>query len=272
MSLVIGISKGSGSHKYRRYEQWLHESGEDIEAIDLSISEDVEGEMARVDALLLSGGSDIDPRRYDRPDAEPVCTDIDRERDTLEFRLLEIADERDLPVLAICRGLQIVNVHRGGTLIPHLPATLDGREDHQKDGQQDRHHEITVTAGTLLFKATGELQGEVNSAHHQAVDKLGTGLVASAKSDDGVIEAIEWGNHEGKAYLLAVQWHPERMPDQSSLFSATIREQFLFEAMSAKILARSTKPLPKPAQEELSLEEPSAEEPGEGDSLFPIIQ
>jgi len=268
MSLVIGISKGSGSEKYKRYAQWLHNSGEDVETIDLITSPDVEKDMKRVDALLLTGGSDVDPERYHQPEAGPLCSDIDRERDALEFRLLEIAGERDLPVLAICRGAQVLNVHHGGTLVPHLPDTLQGREDHQKDGETDRRHEVNVVPGTLLFKATHELSGEINSAHHQALAKLGEGLMVSARAADGVIEAVEWANPSGKPYVLGVQWHPERMVDQSNPFSARIREQFLFEARSAKILARSSKPLPKPASEP-----PAGEEPGTSDDpLLPVIR
>ena len=245
MSLIIGISKGSGSPKYGRYREWLLESGEDIETIDLSVSDDVDGDMERVDGLLLSGGSDIDPARYGHPELADKCSDIDDIRDALELRLLELAGERELPVLAICRGEQLVNVFHGGTLIPHLPDALAGSQAHQKDGDADRRHEIEVVPGTLLYKAVGELSGEVNSAHHQAVGVLAEGLAVSARSADGVIEAIEWKNRMGKPYLCAVQWHPERMEDQQSPFSSGIREQFLFEALSSTILSRTTKPLPK---------------------------
>ncbi len=271
MALVIAISKGSGSPSYENYAAWLKRSGEEVETIDMWASANREEDMARADALVLTGGSDVDPARYGRPDLEGVCGAIDRERDELEFRLLEIADERAIPVLAICRGMQVMNVHHGGTLIAHLPDHVPGSEMHQKDDAIDSVHTIDVAPGTLLFKAVRELHGEINSAHHQAVDKLGEGLVVSGRAADGVVEAFERNDHNGKPYMLAVQWHPERMVDASSPFSIGVREQFLFEAKSAQILARATKPAPKPEPPPLDIPSREDEPPPNGLSL-PIIQ
>src|SRR5687768_15750850 len=218
MSITIGLSKASGSPKFENYTNWFR--GEEIETIDLMVVEDIAAAMQSVDALVLTGGCDIDPRRYNMPEYSNLCSDIDCDRDEREFAMLAIALEREIPVLAICRGLQVLNVHLGGTLIPDLPSKQESWSSHQKEHETlDRLHHIEVTAGSLLHKATGELSGEVNSAHHQAIDRLGEGLVASATSDDGVIEAIEWLDSMMRPYLLGVQWHPERMVDRSSPFS-----------------------------------------------------
>lgn len=267
MSVIIGVSKGSGAERFKNYGRWLRESGMDIEVIDLWASEDLEADMARLDGLVLTGGSDIDPKRYGRADLVDVCADIDDVRDARELRMLEIAEERELPVLGICRGLQVLNVYRGGTLIAHVPDVVPGGERHQKDGDADRQHPVDVMSGTLLLKAVGETAGEVNTAHHQAIDRLGEGLIVAARAPDGVIEAVEFANKIGSPYMVAVQWHPERMKDQASSFSSGIREQFLFEAQSARILAGVRKPEPKPDPE------PPPTPPAEAgpDPMFPIL-
>jgi putative glutamine amidotransferase len=269
MKLTLGISKGSGSPKFRNYWNWLEASGEELEIIDLSASPDLDADMQRIDGLVLTGGSDVDPERYGHPELEPRCEDIDHERDAKEFRMLDIASERELPILGICRGLQVLNVHKGGTLVAHLPDKVAGGEAHQKEGEADRRHPVEVVPGTLLFKAAGDLAGEVNSAHHQAIDQLGAGLMVAATSPDGVIEAIELSGKMAAPYLLGVQWHPERMADQESGFSRGVREQFLFEARSARILSRVSKPLPKADPGDPPEDLPA----DEGTSpLFPIIQ
>jgi putative glutamine amidotransferase len=166
--------------------------------------------LAGLDGLLLAGGSDIDPALYGA-DPDPKTEVPDRGRDRLESALLREALDRDLPVLAICRGLQMLNVVLGGTLVQHI-------EGHEVPGQPEAHA-IGVARNTRLRSILGVEDYLVNSRHHQCVDRLAEGLVVSATSRDGVIEALEL---PGKRFVLAVQWHPEDRPDtpDAGLFEA----------------------------------------------------
>jgi len=154
--------------------------------------------------LVLTGGSDVDPGLYGetwQAETDPP----DAERDALEAALLEEALAQDLPVLAICRGLQILNVSQGGTLTQHLHPP----QRHQRtDGRRDQPvHQVSIEPGTLLAQIAGTNTWQVNSRHHQAVKKLARNLrVSAVDAQDGTIEAIE---HPGKRFVLAVQWHPE---------------------------------------------------------------
>lgn len=156
-----------------------------------------------VDALLLSGGADIDPRHY-RAVPHPALGAIEAERDAFEFALFAEARRRGLPVLAICRGLQLVNIALGGTLWQDLPTE---RAPHLQSAKRtDRVHPVEVAPGTRLREALEAEVVRVNSFHHQAIRDLAPGLVATARTPDGLIEGIE--SEEG-SWLLGVQWHPE---------------------------------------------------------------
>jgi putative glutamine amidotransferase len=172
--------------------------------------------LLTVDALVLTGGADIDPKRYGRPEAAGVATTYPG-RDDVEWTILTAAFARRLPILAICRGMQLFNVYRGGTLIPDLPDA----EAHQLN--DDARHPIVIEGGTSLALLAGSLEGEVTSAHHQAVGELGRGLAVSARHPDGTIEAIEWMSPMRKPWLAAVQWHPERMGPDEPLAQALFR-------------------------------------------------
>lgn len=169
--------------------------------------------------LILLGGTDVNPALYgEEPHPETDPPDI--ERDTAEMALLWEALERDLPVLAICRGHQLMNVCLGGSLIQHIP-NPDRHRQRNSDAALPAH-EIAIEPGTLLSKIAGTKTWSVNSRHHQAIRVLGQGLrVAAVDPEDGTIEAVDMPDHR---FVLGVQWHPEdqltRFPEQLQLFRA----------------------------------------------------
>ena len=165
--------------------------------------------MDGLDGLLLSGGEDIHPALYGA-ELSPHCYPPSRERDLFELALFAAARQRELPVLGICRGIQLVNVGMGGTLYQHLPTERPSEIAHDAGSARDaRTHGVRLVAGSRAAQALGATELQVNSFHHQAVDRLAPGLVATGWSDDGVIEAAE-GPGDGP-WLLTVQWHPEEM-------------------------------------------------------------
>ncbi|HME07221.1 MAG TPA: gamma-glutamyl-gamma-aminobutyrate hydrolase family protein [Bryobacteraceae bacterium] len=173
--------------------------------------------MEAFSGLILTGGSDVDPALYGE-ERHPKTEPSDGERDREEIRLLNEAMARDLPVLAICRGLQLMNVALGGTLTQHLDPP--DRHRVKRPPKSAPVHEIKIEPGTLLASIAGTECWQVNSRHHQAVKKLGAGLRTSATDPmDGTVEAIE---RPDKAFVLGVQWHPENLvftqPDQLKLF------------------------------------------------------
>jgi len=166
--------------------------------------------LDRIDALMLTGGNDLQASLYgDEPHAEAEAPDPGR--DAWEFGLVRQAIARDMPFLGICRGMQVMNVAFGGTLTQHLPESL-GTTDHRRTtGSFDGNdHLVDLQDGSLVARAAGEVVHSVPSHHHQAVDRVGEGLVLSGvSSGDGVAEAIEM---PGRRFALGVQWHPEADP------------------------------------------------------------
>jgi len=217
-SLFIGISKASGDTKYELYESWLKQVDSSIECIDLSGIQPDEAVQAlsRCSALVLSGGTDIDPELYERPDERERCRNIDRGRDKLELALIQRARLIDIPMVAVCRGMQLLNVFLGGTLIVDVPSDKPDALNHQQE-EGDAMHPVTIVPQSLLHRSAGVLEETINSAHHQAIDKLSWYLKATAQAPDGIIEAFEWSDQAEKAFLLAVQWHPERLPFKNPL-------------------------------------------------------
>jgi len=180
--------------------------------------------LDRVGGLLLSGGSDVDPALYGAS-PHPRLGRVVRERDDFELALAREALRRDLPILAICRGQQVLNVATGGTLVQDIPSEVAGGVEHDPRRERwERAHLVQVIEGTRLRDILKRETVSVNSFHHQAVDRLGDGLVASARAaGDELIEAIEM---PGRRLVLGVQWHPEAFWNREDgfpeLFSALV--------------------------------------------------
>jgi putative glutamine amidotransferase len=185
----------------------------------------VEPILDRLDGLCLSGGPDLDPETYEErphPELGPIEPDLDR----FELAIAGAADERGIPILAICRGTQALNVVRGGTLVQHLPAHGSAAHGlrHRQEGApgSEPTHPVEIDPESLLAATVGATRLDVNSFHHQAIDRLGDDLVVSARAPDGVIEAVE---DPGRDFLVGVQWHAEllagREPEQA-LFRAFV--------------------------------------------------
>jgi len=195
----------------------------------------IEDAVGRLDGLLLSGGGDIDPARYSAQSA-PQTGSVREERDTAEFAMLAAAMSLRLPVLGICRGLQIINVARGGSLHQHLPDVV-GHDGHAPVPGAFGAHPVHVAPGSRLAAILGHDEVDVPIStpthHHQAADRLGDGLTATAWATDGTIEAFELDPAQSP-FVLAVQWHPEA-GDDPSLFRALVGA------------ARDRSPAPAPA-------------------------
>ncbi len=168
--------------------------------------------LDRIDALLLSGGGDIRPERYGDPDVHPKTYGIHDLRDEFEIALAREAIARDIPVLCICRGIQVLNVALGGTLIQDIAdqhgTSLEHRQEELGIAKEEPSHEVEVQPGSRLAETYGASTLRVNSFHHQAVRDVGADLRVVGRAPDGIIEALEYA---GPAWVLAVQWHPEMM-------------------------------------------------------------
>jgi len=239
--MKIGLTYTGSPVKHENYVNWLKDCGvkggavkrgEEIAVITLSAAENNLAAMANCDGLVLSGGIDIYPGMYKADTGYPHQPEHwQEERDLFERSALLYALEHDIPVLGVCRGLQLINTTLQGTLIRDLGEELN--EIHRNEGLTDKHHRVYAERDSLLYKITGQDSGETNSAHHQAIDKLGEGLRINCHADDGTIEGIEWSDPAGKPFLLGVQWHPERMfihRMKDAAFYIRIRDRFLSES------------------------------------------
>ena len=167
------------------------------------------GALEGIDALLLTGGEDVDPSWYGASPS-PALGDVDGERDLFELALFATARQRGLPILGICRGIQLINVALGGTLWQDLPGERPSKVGHdRRDARSARTHDVSLEAGSRAATVLGRTALSVNSFHHQGIRDLAAPLRATGWAGDGLIEAVEGA--AGEPWLLAVQWHPEEM-------------------------------------------------------------
>ncbi|HEX5108902.1 MAG TPA: gamma-glutamyl-gamma-aminobutyrate hydrolase family protein [Vicinamibacterales bacterium] len=213
--------------KLHDYEEAIRRAGGDPWVLDIGHDRPLDV-IARSAGLVLPGGGDVDPARYGEP-RHPKFEAAEEGRDPYELELVQRALEADLPVLGICRGIQVLNVARGGTLIQDIPDQVTSAGNHQlREPPFAIAHDVWVTAGTCLERLLRERLEDgdtcaVNSRHHQAVKKVGEGLVVTATAPDGVIEAIE---DPDRRFCVGVQWHPEnfyRTGEFSALFEAFVK-------------------------------------------------
>jgi len=193
----------------------------------------IEETLDALDGVVFSGGPDIDPELYEH-DVHPETTDVTRKRDDAELALLRAALERDMPVLAICRGSQLLNVARGGDLVQHLPETL-GHDRHKEISGTFSDHSVAIERGTALHELLGE-SSPVKSHHHQGFGRVGEGLRVSAHAEDGTPEALE---DPAMRFALGVLWHPEAGED-ARLFEALVREAADYRAAARPRAAAAT--------------------------------
>lgn len=222
--MKIGITTSEIS--YANYPNWI-KGVDEIEIIELSYEKYNLVSLAECDGVVLTGGVDIMPENTNYQNAPKLFYP---KRDQFEKEILELALFEKKPILGICRGLQLINLYFGGDLILDL-----GKKNlAHKKGEVDKINIVNVNTNSLLYHIIGQEKGEVNSAHHQAINQLANCLNISAVSDDGVIEAIEYKDKMSD-FMVAVQWHPERMQNQNSPFTKNIRKAFLEAALKYSI-------------------------------------
>ena len=224
--LKIGLSKST-----RNYEDWLKRSNPAVILINLYVLpiDSALRELSQCDGLLLTGGEDLYPGWYGKEYDTARCTEMNRHRDSLDIALISKALDVKMPVFAVCRGHQILNVFLNGTLIIDIPKDVGTKVIHQCDDYLHCFHSVMVPKKSLLSKISHCDSAMVTSNHHQAIERLSPLLIANACSNENLIEGIEWQHPAGKSFLLGVQWHPERMEKKNPL-SGPLADEFIRQA------------------------------------------
>ena len=205
---IVLISKSYGNGVYDR---WLLRQDPNLKLVSMyHVRKDsIEYWLKNASGFLMTGGEDIYPGRYGKEKDTSDCGDFDLRRDSLEFKMLDYAFTFKKPVFGICRGFQLINVFLKGSLIVDIPSRLGIKVRHRENGPTE--HEVEVLTNTKLSKIAGVKKGMIASNHHQGIDVLGKDLVSSSISADGLIEAFEGSSSSKMPFLMAVQWHPEKM-------------------------------------------------------------
>ncbi len=225
----IAVSKSS-----EYYVGWIHGADPDIVTVNM-YGMSVDSAMlvlASCQGLLLTGGEDVNPAYYGKLNELSKCEEIDGYRDTLEMALIQKALMFRMPVFGICRGEQILNVAMGGSLLTDIPTDAGNQVIHRcPAGSKDCLHSVSIDKGSELYTITGVEKGTVNSFHHQAVDEVAPGMKVTARSDNGVAEAIEREMPVGKSFVMGLQWHPERLKANPGL-SKPLAMKFVEEVIA----------------------------------------
>jgi putative glutamine amidotransferase len=224
--------------KLNYYFAAVRRAGGVPEHVSLGLSnEELQRQASQLDAFVLPGSpADVDPARYAEPRHDKTKT-LDADRDRTDSTILDHAIAVHKPVLAICYGCQILNVHQGGTLVQDIPAEKPGTDAHGKTdlaasaATKDLEHGATLAEGSQLKKLAGAAQVQINSSHHQSIDRPGEKLLVTALGTDGIIEGVELQSPDD--WVVGVQWHPERMPDD--VFAQKLFAEFVGAARKARL-------------------------------------
>lgn len=228
--IKIGVTFTGSDEKQSNYVKWL-KANERVEIFHLSpLNTDLES-INKFDGIVLSGGIDMHPKYYQNKEVNypNAPRHFNEKRDQFEMAVFEKSQQNNIPLLGVCRGMQLVNCIMGGNLIQDIGPVANAIH---RSGEHDKAHGINITPGSLLNEIMGVARTVANSAHHQSIDTIGNGLNINCVSDDGIIEGLEWTHTENKPFFLGIQWHPERMYKLhlgESPVAKNIRDRFIKE-------------------------------------------
>lgn len=205
MAVRIGVT-ATDAEKAQTYVDALSQLGANPVVLS-NVASQAEDDLEQLDAVLITGGADIAPHYFGEEQHPKTVANVP-ERDAYELELIKAAWERDVPLLAICRGVQVMNVALGGTLIQHVPDKVNGEVDHHSGHDTSDRHVVELDGDSKLGRIVSTKRFATNSTHHQALGNVADSLRVSARTDDGIVEAVEAA--EPRRFWIGVQWHPER--------------------------------------------------------------